>query len=204
MSETVIRLHIEPLDEGGYLATSPDVPGLVAEGRSIGEAVERGGGLFVGHTYLGAGPGATRQPEARRRLLVRAAGGGRLVIDPALDEALARLAARVARGTLASLTWSEAGDRLRALGAVEVAYRADGAAEVVNHGDAPLRDLTVSLPGRGLELWVDGVPVAGRNQPGGRTAFWFDLPAGGRRVIRASRLLAPVALLALGEPGRAP
>jgi antitoxin HicB len=34
-----IRIHVEPLEEGGYLATSPDVPGLVAEGRSITEAV---------------------------------------------------------------------------------------------------------------------------------------------------------------------
>ena len=40
MSEVAIRLHIEPLEEGGYLATSEDVPGLVAEGRSVAEAVE--------------------------------------------------------------------------------------------------------------------------------------------------------------------
>jgi len=40
MNETVIRLHVEPLEEGGYLATSPDVPGLVVEGRSITEVVE--------------------------------------------------------------------------------------------------------------------------------------------------------------------
>jgi antitoxin HicB len=40
MSEATIRLHIEPLEEGGFLATSPDVPGLVVEGRSIVEAVE--------------------------------------------------------------------------------------------------------------------------------------------------------------------
>jgi antitoxin HicB len=33
-----IRLVIEPLEEGGFLATSPDVPGLVAEGRSVTEA----------------------------------------------------------------------------------------------------------------------------------------------------------------------
>ena len=43
--ETTIRLHIEPLAEGGYLATSPDVPGLVAEGRSVTEAVEIAQGL---------------------------------------------------------------------------------------------------------------------------------------------------------------
>jgi predicted RNase H-like HicB family nuclease len=40
MSEAAIRLHLEPLEEGGFVATSPDVPGLVAEGRSIVEAVE--------------------------------------------------------------------------------------------------------------------------------------------------------------------
>jgi antitoxin HicB len=45
MSEVAIRLHIESLEEGGCLATSPDVPGLVAEGRSVTEAVEIAQGL---------------------------------------------------------------------------------------------------------------------------------------------------------------
>ena len=45
MDEVAIRLHIEPLAEGGYVATSPDVPGLVAEGRSIVETVEIAQGL---------------------------------------------------------------------------------------------------------------------------------------------------------------
>ncbi len=45
MDEVAIRIHIEPLEEGGYVATSPDVPGLVAEGRSIVEAVEIAQGL---------------------------------------------------------------------------------------------------------------------------------------------------------------
>lgn len=45
MNEVAIRLHIEPLEEGGYLATSPDVEGLVAEGRSISEAMEIAQGL---------------------------------------------------------------------------------------------------------------------------------------------------------------
>lgn len=40
MNEATIRLHVEPLEEGGYVATSPDVPGLVAEGRTIVETVE--------------------------------------------------------------------------------------------------------------------------------------------------------------------
>jgi predicted RNase H-like HicB family nuclease len=42
---TAIRLHVELLEEGVYLATSPDVPGLIAEGRSITEAVEIAQGL---------------------------------------------------------------------------------------------------------------------------------------------------------------
>ncbi|MCE9589252.1 MAG: type II toxin-antitoxin system HicB family antitoxin [Planctomycetes bacterium] len=45
MNEIPIHLHIEPLEEGGFVATSRDVPGLVAEGRSVTEAVELAQGL---------------------------------------------------------------------------------------------------------------------------------------------------------------
>ena len=45
MNESAIRLRIEPLDEGGFLATSSDVPGLIAEGRSVTEASEIAQGL---------------------------------------------------------------------------------------------------------------------------------------------------------------
>ena len=40
MREATIRLHVEPLDEGGFVATSPDVPGLVVEGRTLVEVAE--------------------------------------------------------------------------------------------------------------------------------------------------------------------
>ena len=40
MSEVLITIHIEPLEEGGYLATSDDLQGLVAQGRTIAEAME--------------------------------------------------------------------------------------------------------------------------------------------------------------------
>jgi antitoxin HicB len=40
VSEALIRLHIEELPEGAFLATSEDVPGLVAQGRTVAEAVE--------------------------------------------------------------------------------------------------------------------------------------------------------------------
>jgi predicted RNase H-like HicB family nuclease len=38
--EHVIQLHIEKLPEGLYLATSEDVQGLVAQGRTIQETIE--------------------------------------------------------------------------------------------------------------------------------------------------------------------
>jgi predicted RNase H-like HicB family nuclease len=38
--ELVIRLHITKLPEGVYLATSEDVQGLVAQGRTVAEAIE--------------------------------------------------------------------------------------------------------------------------------------------------------------------
>lgn len=45
MKEAAIRLHIEKLADGVFLATSSDVPGLVAEGRSVAEATEIAQGL---------------------------------------------------------------------------------------------------------------------------------------------------------------
>jgi predicted RNase H-like HicB family nuclease len=38
--ERIINLHIEKLPEGVYLATSDDVQGLVAQGRTIWETIE--------------------------------------------------------------------------------------------------------------------------------------------------------------------
>ena len=40
MAEVLIKLHLEPLAEGGYVATSDDVPGLVVQGRTVAETVE--------------------------------------------------------------------------------------------------------------------------------------------------------------------
>jgi predicted RNase H-like HicB family nuclease len=38
--EHVVRLHITRLPEGVYLATSDDVQGLVAQGRTVAETIE--------------------------------------------------------------------------------------------------------------------------------------------------------------------
>lgn len=38
--ENLINLHIETLAEGGYIATSEDVQGLVAQGRTVQETID--------------------------------------------------------------------------------------------------------------------------------------------------------------------
>ncbi len=38
--EIKVNLHIEKLPEGYYLATSDDVQGLVAQGRTLAETIE--------------------------------------------------------------------------------------------------------------------------------------------------------------------
>jgi len=45
VEEVAIRVRIQNLKNGRYLGTSPDVPGLVAEGRSVAETVEIAQGL---------------------------------------------------------------------------------------------------------------------------------------------------------------
>ena len=39
-NEYTIHLNIETLPEGQYLATSEDIPGLVAQGRTVAETIE--------------------------------------------------------------------------------------------------------------------------------------------------------------------
>jgi predicted RNase H-like HicB family nuclease len=38
--EKIVNIHIEKLPEGFYLATSDDIQGLVAQGRTVTEALE--------------------------------------------------------------------------------------------------------------------------------------------------------------------
>jgi antitoxin HicB len=40
MNELILSITIEPLEEGGYLATSDDLQGLIAQGRTIAETIE--------------------------------------------------------------------------------------------------------------------------------------------------------------------
>ncbi len=40
MSEVMLNVHLEPLPEGGFLATSDELPGLLAQGRTVAETLE--------------------------------------------------------------------------------------------------------------------------------------------------------------------
>lgn len=40
MREILLTIQVEALPEGGFLATSEDLPGLVAEGRTVAETLE--------------------------------------------------------------------------------------------------------------------------------------------------------------------
>ncbi|MCB1215957.1 MAG: type II toxin-antitoxin system HicB family antitoxin [bacterium] len=46
LSETTVALQVELLPEGYYLVTSTDVPGLVAQGQTLSQAVETAQGLI--------------------------------------------------------------------------------------------------------------------------------------------------------------
>jgi len=63
--EQIATLHIEKLPEGVYLATSEDVPGLVAQGRTVSETIEIARDV------------AKKLMEARARRSLRASGKAR-------------------------------------------------------------------------------------------------------------------------------
>lgn len=61
--EHVIQLHIERLPEGVYLATSDEVQGLVAQGRTIQETIEIA--RDVARKLIEAQSGSAQLPPAR-------------------------------------------------------------------------------------------------------------------------------------------
>ena len=63
--EHMIQLHIEKLPEGLYLATSDEVQGLVAQGRTIQETIEIARDVAKKLIEAQAGSGATALPPAR-------------------------------------------------------------------------------------------------------------------------------------------
>jgi len=63
--ERIVRLHIEKLPEGVYLGTSDDVPGLIAQGRTITETLEIARDVARKLIEIqGGDPGGVPLPEA--------------------------------------------------------------------------------------------------------------------------------------------
>jgi hypothetical protein len=156
---------------------------------------ERERGLFVGHTYLAASAKTTSRPEHLARLLVHSGPNGSLVLDREFDAGLARLEDHVRRGTLASMTLTDAGDRLRSLSDVAVRYLPGGVAAVENLGTARVRGLTVAVPGAGIALALDGAIPHPASQEEGRSRVWFELAPGERVLLRADQRELPYPLL---------
>jgi predicted RNase H-like HicB family nuclease len=63
--EHMIQLHIEKLPEGVYLATSDEVQGLVAQGRTIQETIEIARDVAKKLIEAQSGSTATPLPPAR-------------------------------------------------------------------------------------------------------------------------------------------
>jgi predicted RNase H-like HicB family nuclease len=63
--EHMIQLHIEKLPEGMYLATSDEVQGLVAQGRTIQETIEIARDVAKKLIEAQAGPSSKPLPPAR-------------------------------------------------------------------------------------------------------------------------------------------
>jgi antitoxin HicB len=68
MNDHAIRLHIEPLEEGGFVATSPDVPGLVVDGQTVEDVIDIAQSLVpvMMESYLEHGDPAP--PALQRRM----------------------------------------------------------------------------------------------------------------------------------------
>lgn len=70
--DVIFRLDIEKLPEGVYLGTSEDVPGLVAQGRTIDETVEIAKDVArkLYESYLESSHEIWRNPETGKRTTV--------------------------------------------------------------------------------------------------------------------------------------
>ncbi len=70
MKEILVNVHVESLPDGGFLVTSEDVPGLVAQGRTVAETLEIAQDVALGliESYLEHGdqlpPALRDQPAA--------------------------------------------------------------------------------------------------------------------------------------------
>jgi predicted RNase H-like HicB family nuclease len=79
MREALVNIHVEPLPEGGFLATSDDIPGLVAQGRTVAETLELAQDVAIGliESYVEHGD---ELPPALRDMPAAAKGDVRIPV----------------------------------------------------------------------------------------------------------------------------
>jgi hypothetical protein len=176
-----------------FYAPPAQLARIVTDGALV--RLEEQRGLFVAHTYLSASLATTREQMHRKALAVHPTSTGALGIDSALDEALARISARVQAGTMASLTWREAGDRLRALGDLAVRYLSDGSVVVENNGTVDLHGVTLAVPIGQAEFALEGASLAGMRKEPERTTLWFSLPKGAQAKLSVTVVGRKISLL---------
>ncbi len=107
---------------------------------------------------------------------------GHFSTAPKLETLLLDLKMPVEDGKLWATSVSSMGQRLEAISKIQVSPQADGRIMVTNTTDAPIKGMTLSLPGYGYSVEVDGKSVAQQRvlemSRGQReTWVWFDLPA---------------------------
>lgn|GEM_PF-2189488 len=135
-------------------------------------------GVLLAHVYLDAW-----EPRGPRvdRSLVEPDGRGFRIRDDA-DAVFEALADARNAGTLWVPSLRALADFWTAAARVRIEPQPDGAV-VLHGGSADVPAMTWTVPRAGLEVRIDGRPPDGaRSEPDG-TAFWFDLPAGCRRVL---------------------
>jgi predicted RNase H-like HicB family nuclease len=78
-TEIMLNVDVAALDEGGFLATSPDLPGLVVQGRTRAEAMElaQANARILIEVYFSEN---LPLPPALRRLAKRTAKSHRLTL----------------------------------------------------------------------------------------------------------------------------
>ena len=79
---------------------------------------------------------------------------------------------------MASLTWYEAGDRLRALGDLVTRYLPNGTVVIENNGTVDLNGVTLAVPIGQAEIILEGAPLADTRKEAGRTTVWLSLQKG--------------------------
>lgn len=138
------------------------------------DQLEKERGLHIAHTYLEAFHPAGSK-FANRNLMQAGKAPGEIVPSPRLEQLIATLASRVARGTLWVPTLEQLGDHLRAMAQVTVRLESDGSATLKS--PTAIRAASFVVPRPSLTVLIDGKPLQNVRSDKWETVFFTDLAA---------------------------